>query len=215
MEVTITNIVKELEKMFSIFNNKFYNGEVQTPVITVHQDGGQSCYGWCTTSKCWKYTNEEKGENAYYEINITAEYLTRPFNDICATLLHEMVHLFNQQNEIQDCSRGGSYHNKNFKIVAEEHGLLIDKDEKYGWTKTSLQEDTKDFIKETWKDLKFDLYRTGGLKSGVEKVKGKSKSNSKKYVCPSCGIIARATSEIRISCMECDLEMECEENGEV
>ena len=48
----------------------------------------------------------------FYEINICAEHLARPFEQVAETLLHEMVHLYNLQIGVQDTSRNGTYHNK-------------------------------------------------------------------------------------------------------
>lgn len=59
------------------------------------------------------------------------------FEQVAETLLHEMVHLYNLQIGVQDTSRGGTYHNKKYKEAAEKHGLTVEKDAKYGWTKTS------------------------------------------------------------------------------
>lgn len=201
-------VVEKLEKMFQIFNDKFYDGKLQTPVIAVNADNAGGALGWCSVQRCWK----KEGTDGYHEINITAEYLTRPFKDVCATMLHELVHLWNIQNDVKDTSRGFSYHNKTFKLVAEEHGLLIDKDEKHGWTKTSLQEDTKTFIDTTWgTETGFELYRTGGLRTGTETAKGKSKSSSRKYVCPMCQTIIRATKEVNVRCGDCNVDFEEED----
>ena len=54
-----------------------------------------------------------------HEINIGAGTLARPIEDVAATLLHEMVHYYNYENGIQDCSRGNTYHNRRFKTAAE------------------------------------------------------------------------------------------------
>ncbi|MEF9968690.1 MAG: hypothetical protein RR766_09265, partial [Longicatena sp.] len=121
----------------------------------------------------------------------------------CGTLLHEMVHLWNLQNDIQDTSRGGTYHNKRFKEVAELHGLVIDKSEKHGWTITHLNDDCKKYI-ETMKETKFNLYR----ESSTFMKKSSSSSSSRKYVCPMCGCIIRATKEVNVLCADCDAEFE-------
>ena len=63
-----------------------------------------------------------------------------------ATILHEMVHLYNIQHDIQDCSRGGTYHNKKFKAEAEKHMLRIEKDKRYGWTITHPTKELLDYI---------------------------------------------------------------------
>ena len=51
-----------------------------------------------------------------------------------------------QEIGVQDTSRGGTYHNKKYKEAAEQHGLTVEKDAKYGWTKTSLNDEAKDFV---------------------------------------------------------------------
>lgn len=102
-------VIEKLESLFSSFNQKFYNGELQTPVITVSPDTTKGAYGWCTSWKAWsnldpdsKTTDISQMSKAdldamqnegFYEINICAEHLARPFEQVAETLLHEMVHL--------------------------------------------------------------------------------------------------------------------------
>ena len=205
-EQSLKVIIQKLEDLFEQFNNKFYEGKVQKPVITVSPDTTKGAYGWCTSWKAWKEKlDSEEDQNdapAYYEINLCAEHLARPFTEVCATLLHEMVHLWNLQNEVQDTSRGGSYHNKKFKQVAEEHGLIIEQHPKYGWTLTSLNDEAKTFI-EGMHEKGFDIYR-----SKLPKLKLSKGSSSRKYVCPCCGLIVRATKEVHVICADCEVELE-------
>lgn len=203
-EQSLKNIIQKLEDLFQQFNDKFYEGQVQTPVITVSPDMTKGAYGWCTSWKAWKKAAEEDQEEStgYYEINLCAEHLARPFTEVCATLLHEMVHLWNLQNEVQDTSRGGTYHNKKFKQVAEEHGLIIEQHPKYGWTITTLNDEAKSFI-EGMNEKGFDIYR-----SKLPKIKAASSSSSRKYVCPMCGLIIRATKEVNVICGDCGCEFE-------
>ena len=128
--------VKTMEDLFTTFNDHLFDGEITTPVITISPDPSRKSYGWCTTQKIWKSEDEE-----YYEINICAEYLNRPLKELCGTLIHEMVHLHNIHNGIQDTSANGRYHNKKFKETAEARGLVIEKQGNIGWSKTSLSEE--------------------------------------------------------------------------
>lgn len=199
---SLHEIIEKLESLFSTFNKHFFNGELEKPIITISPDTTKGAYGWCTSWKAWKHSPDDK--EGYYEINMCAEYLNRPFLDICATLIHEMVHLLNLQNKVQDTSRSGKYHNKKFKEVAEQHGLKVDKSEKYGWAITTLTEEAVEWIKSTYKDDKgFELFR-----SKLPKIKASSSSSSRKYVCPGCGTIIRATKEVRVMCTDCELEFE-------
>ena len=72
------------------------------------------------------------------EINIASGTLDRPLENIIASLLHEMVHMYNDVVlNITDTSRGGTYHNKQFAKQAEERGLLVTRTEKYGYAHTA------------------------------------------------------------------------------
>ena len=89
-EVSLKPVIEELESLFSKFNTRFFAGELEKPVITVSPDHTRGAYGWCTGWKAWQDGAKEGG---YYEINLCAEYLNRPFEETCSTLIHEMVHL--------------------------------------------------------------------------------------------------------------------------
>ena len=131
-EQSLKPIVDKLENLFSKFNEKFYGGELQKPIITVSPDTTKGAYGWCTSWKVWsnkepKAISEMKPEEVeamknegFYEINLCAEHLARPFEHVAETLLHEMVHLYNLQVGVQDTSRSGTYHNKKYKEAAEQ-----------------------------------------------------------------------------------------------
>ena len=113
-----------------------------------------------------------------------------------------MVHLSNLQEGVHDTSRSGTYHNKNFKIAAEAHGLIVEKSAKYGFSTTTLAPATLTFI-QAMEKTGFSLVRPK-----VPSLKGSSKSgsSSRKYVCPCCGTIIRATKEVRVICADCDIE---------
>ena len=183
-EVSLKPVIEELENLFSKFNARFFDGGLEKPVITVSPDHTRGAYGWCTGWKAWK-AGEDEG---HYEINLCAEYLNRPFEETCGTLIHEMVHLQNLQDGVQDTSRSGTYHNKKFKETAEAHGLTVEKGEKYGWHKTTLSPEALEFVQSLGKQG-FTLVRPRPLG-----LKGSSKggSSSRKYVCPCCGAISQA-----------------------
>ena len=69
----ISEIVRKTEEMFDLFNEHFYEGELNRPAITVSPDGGRGAYGWCSINEIW---NASGGK--YREINLCAEYLDRP-----------------------------------------------------------------------------------------------------------------------------------------
>lgn len=202
-----------LEKLFRALNQDFFNGEVDEPIITIQST--PRAYGHCSVQKVWKVKDEERRE-----LNMSADYLTRPIEETVATMLHEMVHLWNLKNNIQDCSRNFTYHNTKFRDKAREIGLLVDHDDRYGWTITSASEQIIDYIiSKGWEEIQMNhgfyggwIAPTGGAdkdkgtQSGGKPTKGtgEKKGNSRKYVCPDCGMIVRATRIVRVKCADCD-----------
>lgn len=145
----------------------------------------------------------------YCEINICAEYLDRPMTEVCATMLHEGAHLYNLLHEVEDTSNNGYYHNLKFKATAEDHGLQIEKHQKYGWTVTTLAPEAEAWVKAALGD---EVINASRQPEGTGKEKGKkSKNRSIKYVCPECGAIIRATKEVNVVCGDCDVSFEREQ----
>ena len=130
-------------------------------------------------------------------------------------MLHEMAHLYNLTHDIQDVSNNGYYHNTKFKATAEAHGLHIEKDKRYGWTVTTLTDDTAAWLagqpgmEDITASRQTVLEVTTASDDGDEKtttIKGgrqTSKNRSIKYVCPCCGTIIRATKEVNVVCGDC------------
>jgi hypothetical protein len=204
MDNSLKTIVAKLEDLFEKFNAHFYESKLETPIITVSPDDTKGALGWFTSWRSWHRLGSE--DEGYYEINICAESLARPFPDICETLLHEMVHLHCKTSEIKDTSRGGSYHNKKYKEEAELHGLIVEQSQSSGWNMTKLNPEADALIRSLDQHT-FDLYR----KKLVKLKTSGSKSSSRKYVCPDCGMSIRATKEVRVMCADCDTIMEVEE----
>lgn len=177
------------------FNIQLFDSCLEKPVIAVAPSGTGRVYGWCTLWKAW----EDGIEDSHYEINVCPEHLSRPFEEICGTLLHEMVHLFNLQRGVKDCSRNGYYHNKQFKETAETHGLIVKKTRNYGFAQTALSLETLKFIK-TISSKEFTLARP---KLQTQR----ASSNSIKYVCPACGFIARTTRRGELICGACQVTL--------
>lgn len=203
-----------LEKMFRTINNDSFQGLLEEPIITIQSTPG--AYGHVSVAKTWR-----KGEEHRHELNISADWLDSPIENLVATMIHEMSHLMNIQNGIQDCSRGGTYHNRKFKEEAEKHMIQIGKHEKYGWTVTTPTDELLDYIiLQGWDEIEISRGlsfvgfggSTGGKAAGTTgtPTKAKPKGNSRKHVCPVCGRIARTTQDFPLICGVCREEMTVE-----
>ena len=208
-ELTSYNRVTQyLNKVFKLINSEYFDNELEMPTIPIQSTVG--AYGHVTTSKVWK---TESGK-ASYELNIGADYLDRPIENIVATLIHEGCHLYAMQNGIKDTSNRGVYHNKRFKALAEDRGLIIEKHSRYGWTITTPSEATINFCIDN--DLQEVLItrHTGITFTGVGtgkngngtpvKPTAPKKGNSIKWICPCCGAIVRSTKILNIVCGDCN-----------
>ena len=197
-------------KVFRAVNEYYFDGELETPTITIQSSIG--AYGHITTRRTWIGDGIES-----YELNIGAETLSRPIENVVATMIHECCHLYALSHNLKDTSNRGIYHNSTFKKIAEEKGhLQIDRHEKYGWTITSPTEDTIDFcISYGFEDILLNRdtpYAMVGI--GVPKAgngssptaRVKKPSSTRKYICPCCGNSFRATKNINVLCMDCNTQ---------
>ena len=135
----------ELERVFGrLAVVLLFRQQMPTPIITIQSKGRRKALGWFIR-KAW--TND--GENYVPEINISAEYLSRPVIEIVATLVHEMVHLSNFMAGIRDCS-STNYHNRRFKELAESVLLTCERVEdginQFGWAYTAASPALCDII---------------------------------------------------------------------
>lgn len=196
-----------LEKIFRALNTDWFGGELEEPIITIQST--PSAYGHVTVAKTWKRKDDWR-----HELNIGAETLNRPIENVVATMVHEMVHLYNIAHNIQDCSRGGVYHNKRFRDEAERRGLVIGHHPSYGWTITEPSEALIDYIiAQGWDEIAIN--RGGGIwtppasggskagNGGTTPGTAPKKSSTRKYVCPCCGQSVRATKTVNIICGDC------------
>lgn len=194
-----------LEKIFRTLNAKYFEGLLEEPIVTIQNT--PRAYGHVTVSKSWR-----KGEEHRHELNIGAGTLDRPIENVVATVLHECVHLWNMQQGVQDCSRGGSYHNKKFRDAAVARNLDISYDSRIGWSITEPTDALCDFIIEQgWTDIHMNRIEwsctpRGTGNTGAMPSTG-TNSHSRKYQCPKCGCSVRATKEVYIACLDCKVPM--------
>ena len=192
--------VTYLSKMYDFFNEKLFCGELIKPVITINPDEKNKAYGWITRDKLWK---ENENDEGMYEMNLSAQFLNRSVFEVAATLIHEMCHQFAKVNHFQDTTRSGSYHNKLFREIAENHGLIVEVNGGRGWSVTTLKKSTEQLLQSFIMDNpKIPVYR-------VMPIKPKRVRNVglRKYVCPDCEVSVRATKAVNVVCGNCMKQM--------
>jgi len=199
-----------LNKVFDMLNEEYFENALSRPTITIQST--PKAYGhFSLREDTW--VSKLGGT---HEINIGAGTLSRPIEEVAATLLHEMVHYWNYENNVQDCSRGNTYHNRRFKDAAEARGLTVEHHEKYGWSITSPGDDLLTFVLEN--DLTdilinrndftaFQIPGTGTHSGTPVYVTPPRRSSTRKYSCPCCGNSVRATKSVNIGCLDCGEQM--------
>lgn len=217
IKMSISPIIDALEISFDWLNNRFYEGALPRPVITM-SEGKDRYRGWFwagtkddpDAGKIW---HTKDGSQSTNELNVCSDSLDRTFEEIVDTLAHEMVHCYNDMIHVQDCARSGSRHNKKFKEAAEAHGMVwnppMEGDEasqadykRVGYSRVSLKEDVKEEVYEALKPLREALVIYRDKTCAGKKVASK-KSRVWKYTCPCCGNSVRATKELAVMCMDC------------
>ena len=215
-----------LEYGFEVLNKVYFNGELPPIVISIMSSPRTN--GHFTCGRVWRAE-----ETLMHEINISAEHLDRPIENIMATLQHEMVHYYCEINEISETSQYGRYHNKKFKSEAEARGLIINRADGIGWSLTQPSENFIKVLKEHGIEKPLDINRDGLIldilgklgKGGTDGTDGngntlpipiqpkKPRQSTRKYICPCCGNSFRATKEINVLCIDCDEQFIVEEKG--
>ena len=198
-----------LNRIFDLLNQDFFEGTLSRPTITIQST--PKAYGhFSLRDDTWI---SKRG--AFHEINIGAGTLARPIEEVTATLLHEMVHYHNYILGIQDCSRGGTYHNRKFRDSAEAHGLIVDHHDKYGWTITSPSDALLQFcLDNDLSDILINRNEYGGCRVTGTGTHAPAPppvttrtSSTRKYICPCCGNSVRATKNVNIGCLDCQAPM--------
>lgn len=207
----LANTTEEIYRWFNILNEKYFEGELPEPIITI-QKTRSNTLGYFTLDKVW-YPQTSRGatpneEDCKYEICISAQALEiregHDVVDICAVLLHEMCHYNNKLNGIKDCS--GKIHNKKFKASAEKVGLVVEKDKRVGWGYTDPSDTLREFIKDSIapKESALMYYRTIPEKPN----NGGTGNKPTKYVCPKCGAKVSGKADFELFCKTCGVDME-------
>jgi len=142
------------------------------------------------------------------EIMISGEGRRRGARSVLGTLLHEAAHALSAARGVQDTSRQGRYHNKKFKVHAEELGITTGHDPRIGWSITSLPDSTADSYAAQLAALQaaITLWRHDEHTTGTSG--GTRRSTNLIAACCPCGrsvrIAASTLAEAPVTCGACD-----------
>lgn len=206
-----------LERAYGVLNKHYFEDKLPEVVITIQSS--QKAYGHITVGKVWM-----DSWDIYHEINLSAEHLDRPVANVISTLMHEMCHLYAMENNIKDTSNNYRYHNKHFKEIAEQRDLKISYHDSIGWSVTEPTEKLLETIVKYGLDVQMEYVRMGengwsggngddgngddgSDGNGLNGKRPKKKSNTRKYMCPACHNSVRATKDVNILCMDCNMQM--------
>lgn len=205
----LSEVIGFLERAYEVLNATYYDNTL--PRVVINTAKARGCYGYFTTSKVWRDTND-----CYFEISITPDYgLARDIYSVLSTLQHECIHCYcaTRNPPLHEVSRNGRYHNKIFRDLAVERDLIIGYDSRIGYSITSPSQNLIDFVdSQGWGNI--DLSRTADnditLPIGPNTTTRKP-THIRKYLCPNCGISVRASKAVNIACLDCGIQMEIEE----
>jgi curved DNA-binding protein CbpA len=128
----VSRILKVLEDIWLEIRRWHPNIPPAVIIIASGTDGKQTRLGYHAPGR-WNVAGQR-----YAEIMISGEGLRRTAREVLATLLHEAAHALAHERGIKDTSRQGRYHNKQFKIHAEELGLTVEHDDRNGWSASTI-----------------------------------------------------------------------------
>jgi curved DNA-binding protein CbpA len=194
-----SRILKVLEDIW--LEIRRWNPEIPPAVIIIASgtEGKHPRWGHHSPGR-WNVAGEQRPE-----IMISGEGLRRSARDVLGTLLHEAAHALAHARGIKDTSRQGRYHNKHFKTHAEELGLVVEHDQRHGWSASTITDVTQIAYARQLHDLNeaMTLWRHSETTTGPT---SRRNSNFIAAICP-CGrsirVAASTLAEAAITCQAC------------
>jgi hypothetical protein len=143
-----------------------------------------------------------ESKNGAHEILLSGESLRRGAEPTLGTILHEVAHALAASREIKDTSRGARYHNKAFKKLAEEVGIVVEYSKQLGWSETTVPPETAKLYKSELAVLRKALkaYR----RPEPENAKKPSKNMRVECGCRAVTVPIKFYDKGTFTCDECD-----------
>lgn len=111
-----TTQFKTLDDLYNFYNQAIFRGSLAECIVNMSRHGG--AYGFFAPER-WRGENAEHA--IVHEISLNPDYMNRTDKEWHSTLVHEMCHLWQEDNGTP--SRSG-YHNKQWAAKMQEVGLM-------------------------------------------------------------------------------------------
>ncbi len=180
----LKNAVKYLYRFFDLFNAQWFAPPLPQAVISFKKTR-------VTTLGHYNFGRNEFGLR--HEINMNSQYMERPFCQILATLLHEMIHLEEDMRGMKPKRSQGNRHSKYFSERSRMLGIPSDA---RGYS-LGMGEPFVGFVTQHGVEIIADA-------PGARKFK-KGSSNLKKYSC-GCTNVRVGTKKFSAVCRLCGKE---------
>ncbi|GAY10329.1 hypothetical protein [Pseudonocardia sp. N23] len=182
---------------------------------TLGKRGGETTLGHFAAGR-WQLADAGEGDQGLHELFVSGEGLRRGAAEVLATLLHEAAHGLAAARGVVDTSRQGRYHNKRFKALGEELGLVITEAGTLGWSGTALGPQAQERYADVLDQLAAAM--TAFRRAEVAGLPGKSKSKNllvAECACPRKIRVARSTLDVApITCGACGKQFTAPDDDE-
>lgn len=210
-----TNTYASLQEVYDVFNTELFDDTLPPCLITMQRHKG--AFGYFSGNR---FANVADVDDVTDEIALNPMYFaTRTPEQILSTLVHEMVHLWQQHHGTPSRT---SYHNKEWAAKMHEVGLTPTDTGAPGGKETGQK-----MTHIITADGRFAhacarviaehpalLYSDRASDDDSQKARKKSASKSK-YTCSGCGLNAWAKPEAALWCGTCQQPMTAEEQDEM
>jgi hypothetical protein len=198
------NTYTSLNSAYEFFNQQLFDSKLPSCLITMQRKG--KAYGYFSPERFETRTNESTN---VHEIALNpALFKERSDAEILSTLLHEMVHLWQQEHGNPPRK---SYHNKEWSSKMEEVGLVpsntgLPDGKKTGQSMTHYIDESGKFasIIESFLINENSIIYQDRPISVIKKI---AKKNKVKYSCSVCGVNAWGKPNVNIKCGDDDVQM--------
>ena len=146
----------------------------------------------------WSY----KIKNSHYFITISFQHLGDENSVILLNMMHQIIHVFLSSKGVDGTCNHGAYHNKLFREVAEQHGVICSFEHGIGYQTIEI---TDELIRKiNIPDLRKRL--NDGMEKDINAMP--ERKSRTKFICPECRRMATAGKTMKLYCGWCMIEME-------